>query len=103
MVLQALLYAYDTLPFQYYLVTGEVGTGKTRTLVEMVRAMIKGPGQQGEGAPIYVLASQGKSLPDTLAEAVNFLYDEHISLKFFLDFIFQVWMCIYSFSKCSVP
>jgi len=57
--------------------------------------MIKNEGSQRKGAPIYVLATQGKSFPESLAKAVNFHFDEHISFKFFLDFV----MGIHSFPE----
>ena len=75
---------------QYYLVFGEVGTGKTRLLTEAVRELIATSGKQKNGAPIYILASQGHSFPDSFGNAVDFHYDEHISLKFVMDYIFRV-------------
>lgn len=68
----------NSLSNEFYLVNGEVGSGKTRTLVEMVRTMMKESGSYGNGAPVYVLATQGMSFPDTLASAVHFYFDEHI-------------------------
>ena len=32
----------------------------------------------------------GSSFPDTLAAAVNFRFDEHISFKFFVDFVMRI-------------
>lgn len=75
---------------QYYFVFGEVGTGKTRLITEVVRKYIRERGQHSLGAPIYILASQGGSFPDTFGAAVDFNYDEHISFKFLLDYIFRV-------------
>ena len=75
---------------QYYLVSGGVGCGKTRTIVEMVRQMMSERGSKGLGAPIYVHVAQGKSFPDTLASAINFFFDEHISFKFFVDFALRI-------------
>ena len=75
---------------QYYLIFGEVGTGKTRLITEVVRRMIANTGRKSEGAPIYIHASQGKSFPDTFANAVNYYFDEHMNFKFVLDFIFRV-------------
>lgn len=63
---------------EFYLVNGEVGCGKTRTVVEMVRRMIETRGIKGEGAPIYIQVTQGTSFPETLASAVHFYFDEHI-------------------------
>ena len=75
---------------KYHLVMGEVGTGKTRLLVELVREKIRTSGVRHEGAPVYVLASQGKSFPDAFAAAINFKFDEHISLRFLINAIVQV-------------
>ena len=74
---------------QYYLIKGEVGTGKTRLIVETVREMIKQQNATREGAPVYVAVAQGKSFPDSLAEAVGFLYDEHINFRSLLDLVFH--------------
>ena len=79
-----------SLSNEYYLINGDVGTGKTRTCVEVVRDLMDTQGSKGLGAPIYVHAAQGKSFPDTLASAVNFSFDEHISFKFFLDFVLRI-------------
>ena len=75
---------------EYYLINGEVGTGKTRLIVEAVRDMMKTDGNKGNGAPVYVLASQGKSFPDSLASAVQFTFDEHINFKFFIGFLLRI-------------
>ncbi len=75
---------------EYYLINGDVGTGKTRTVLSVIRNMMERQGAEGHGAPIYVNATQGKSFPDTLASAVNFSFDEHISFKFFLDFVLRI-------------
>ena len=37
-----------------------------------------------------MLASQGKSFPDTLAASVNFTFDEHISIRFFISYILGI-------------
>ena len=44
-------------------------------------------GRQGLGAPIYVLANQGNSFAETLANAVGFQFDEHISFRFFVSLL----------------
>ncbi|ESN91777.1 hypothetical protein HELRODRAFT_165853 [Helobdella robusta] len=75
---------------EYYLINGEVGVGKTRTMIEIVRQLIVTNGANKKGAPIYIHVSQGKSLPETLAAAVNFNFDEHISFSFFLDFVLRI-------------
>jgi len=74
----------------YFLVNGEVGTGKTRMIIELVRDMMKNSGSKKKGAPVYVLATQGKSFPESLANAVKFNFDEHISYKFFLDYVMRI-------------
>lgn len=58
--------------------------------MEAVRKMMNERGRKGEGAPIYVLASQGKSFADTLSKAVKFNYDEHISFKFALNLLLKM-------------
>lgn len=75
---------------EYYLINGEVGTGKTRLIVELVREMMNQSGMKKLGAPVYVAVSQGKSFPETLASAVEFFYDEHVSYQFFLDFVMRI-------------
>lgn len=75
---------------EYYLINGEVGTGKTRILVELVREMMENEGSKRKGAPIYISVAQGKSFPDTLATAVRFHFDEHISYQFFLDCVMRI-------------
>lgn len=55
-----------------------MGSGKSRLLQELVREAIKDAG--GQGAPIYILTSQGRSLSDTLAAALNFKFDEHVRI-----------------------
>ncbi len=79
-----------TFANEYYLVKGEVGTGKSRLVKQMVKERMLTAGSSKEGAPIYVLASQGHTFADTLAKAVNFLFDEHINFSFFLDFILRI-------------
>jgi len=66
---------------EFYLVNGEVGCGKSRTILEMVRKMMETTGAKGEGAPVYVQVSQGTSFPETLASAVHFYFDEHIRYR----------------------
>jgi|SRR6218665_122456 len=75
---------------EYYLINGEVGTGKTRLIVELVRKMMVEWGSKKQGAPVYVAVSQGKSFPESLASAVKFFYDEHVSYQFFLDFVMRI-------------
>lgn len=75
---------------EYYLINGEVGTGKTRLIVELVRKMMTKSGSKRLGAPVYVAVSQGKSFPESLAAAVKFFYDEHVSYQFFLDFVMRI-------------
>jgi len=74
----------------YFLINGEVGTGKTRTIIELVRDMIDKEGRKKQGAPIYVLVTQGKSFPESLASAVKFKFNEHISFKFLFDFLLSI-------------
>ena len=74
---------------QYYIIKGEVGTGKTRLIVETVRELIKQQNATREGAPVYVAVAQGKSFPDSLAEAVGLLYDEHINCRSLLGLVFH--------------
>jgi hypothetical protein len=75
---------------EYYLVSGGVGSGKTRTIVEMVRQMMLDRGAKQMGAPIYVHVAQGKSFPDALASAVNFFFDEHLKLQFFVNVALRI-------------
>ena len=75
---------------QYYFIFGEVGTGKTRLVTETVHHLMETAGKAREGAPIYILASQGYSFADSFAAVVNYNFDEHISFKFFLDYLFRV-------------
>jgi len=49
--------------------------------------MMANEGRQGLGAPIYVLANQGNSFAETLANAVGFQFDEHISFRFFVSLL----------------
>jgi len=72
------------------MISGDVGTGKTRSVVEVIRSMMADEGRQGLGAPIYVLANQGNSFAETLADAVGFRFDEHISFRFFADFLMHL-------------
>lgn len=75
---------------EYYLVRGESGTGKTRTVVEVVRRMVATDGRQNRGAPVFVLSIQGRSFPEALARSVHFYFDEHVSFRFFLDFVMRI-------------
>jgi len=52
--------------------------------------MMSDDGRQGLGAPIYVLANQGNSFAETFGNAVGFRFDEHISFRFFADFLMQI-------------
>ena len=79
-----------TFTNEYYLIQGEIGTGKTRSLLEIVRSMHREQRQLKRGAPVYVLASQGKSFPEALGEAVGFNFDEHLSFSLFMDFVLGV-------------
>lgn len=79
-----------TFSNEYYLISGDVGTGKTRSVVEVIRSMMAKDGRQGLGAPIYVMANQGNSFAETLGAAVGFRFDEHISFQFFLSFIVRI-------------
>ena len=79
-----------TFSNEYYLIHGEIGTGKTRMILELVRDMHKEQISKHKGAPIYVLASQGKSFPETLGAAVSFHFDEHLSFSLFMDFLLGV-------------
>ena len=72
---------------EYYIVRGEVGSGKSRTLVELVREFMT---DNKSGAPVYVLASQGRTFAESLAAAVNFKFDEHVNFQFFLSFMFGI-------------
>ena len=80
----------STFSNEYYLISGDVGTGKTRSVVEVIRSMMADDGRRGLGAPIYVLANQGNSFAETLGAAVGFRFDEHISFRFLVDFLIQV-------------
>lgn len=75
---------------EYYVVNGDVGVGKSRLIRKVTRDLINTSGKSKEGAPIYVTAEQGKTFPDTLAEAVKFYYDEHIGFMSFVDIIFKI-------------
>ena len=68
---------------RYFIVRGEVGCGKTRTIREMVKKQMDE--SKHSGAPIYVLANQGQSFVDSLATAVDFRFDEHLSVKYLLE------------------
>jgi len=79
-----------TFSNDYYLIKGEVGTGKTRLVTELCRNLIAEKGSKGLGAPVYVLASQGNSFSEALADAVNFHFDEHINFEYFASSILQI-------------
>jgi len=72
------------------LIAGDVGTGKTRSVVEVIRSMMADDGRRGLGAPIYVLANQGTSFAETLGAAVGFRFDEHISFRFFVSLVARI-------------
>lgn len=57
---------------------------------KVVRDLMHTEGKAGRGAPIYVLASQGISFPDSFANAINYHFDEHLSFRFVIDFIIRV-------------
>lgn len=75
---------------QYYLVNGEVGCGKTRTMIHLTREMVATDGRKLEGAPIYVSGLQGKCFSDSLADAVDFRFDEHISFGAFMTYALKI-------------
>ena len=75
---------------RYYVIRGEVGSGKTRTIVEIIKGIIKKNGKNQNGAPIYVLATKGQHFVDTLSEAVNFKFDEHLSFKYLLESVLKI-------------
>jgi len=52
--------------------------------------MMANEGRRGLGAPIYVLANQGNSFAETLANTVGFRFDEHVSFRFVADFLMQI-------------
>jgi len=76
-----------TFSNEYYLISGDIGTGKTRSVVEVIQSMMSDKGRQWLGAPIYVLANQGNSFAETLADAVDFRFDEHINFQYFLSLV----------------
>lgn len=80
----------STFSNEYYLISGDVGTGKTRSVVEVIRSMMADDGRRGLGAPIYVLANQGNSFAETLGAAVGFQFDEHVSFRFFLKLMMRI-------------
>ena len=75
---------------QYHVVTGEVGVGKSRIVREVVKELMNGSGSERQGAPVYVLASQGVNFVDSLAKALDFSFDEHISLKYLFQFVLNI-------------
>ena len=79
-----------TFSNDYYLIKGEVGTGKTRLVTKLCRELMEERGKKNLGAPIYVLASQGTSFAETLADAVDFHFDEHINFVYFASSILQI-------------
>jgi len=72
------------------MISGDVGTGKTRSVVEVIRSMMADDGRQGLGAPIYVLANQGNSFAETLGASVGFRFDEHINFRYFVSFVLRI-------------
>ena len=58
--------------------------------MEAIQEEMETNGKQGLGAPVYVTVSQGTSLADSLANAVNFNFDEHINLPFLVSCMLQI-------------
>ena len=79
-----------TFTSEYYLVRGEVGSGKSRLLMQEVREMINTSGASKRGAPVYVLASQGKSFAETLGHAVHFQFDENVNFSFYMSYLLGI-------------
>lgn len=79
-----------TFSNDYYLIKGEVGTGKTRLITEMCRQLAKERGAKKMGAPVYVMASQGTHFSNVLADAVHFYFDEHINFAYFASSVMQM-------------
>ena len=52
--------------------------------------MMADEGRRGLGAPIYVLANQGNSFAETLANTVGFRFDEHVSFRFFTRCLMRI-------------
>jgi len=52
--------------------------------------MMADEGRRGLGAPIYVLANQGNNFAETLAAALDFRFDEHISFQYVLNVILRI-------------
>ena len=78
---------------QFYLIRGDVGTGKSYLVQKVVRSLInrkEGEGKKNEGAPIYLDCVQGKNFADTLAEAVQFYFDEHINFRYLILLLFGI-------------
>ena len=80
----------STCTGEYYLINGEPGSGKTRTVLQVVDGLMKSSGMKNDGAPVYVTATQGQSFSDSLAQAVNFHFNEHLQFKLFMDFVLGV-------------
>ena len=72
---------------EYYIMRGEVGSGKSRTLVEVVREFMA---DNKSGAPSMCWRLKVKLSQESLAEAVNFKFDEHVNFQFFLSFMFGI-------------
>jgi len=92
----------STFSNEYYVIAGDVGTGKTRSVVEVIRSMMADDGRRGLGAPIYVLANQGTSFAETLGAAVGFRFDEHISFRFFVNLVARINSNTWSLSSLFI-
>ena len=68
---------------QYYLIKGEVGTGKTRLIVETVRELIKQQNATREGAPVYVAVAQVSQI-HLLKQWVFYIMNISIFVLFFI-------------------
>ena len=76
---------------RYYVIKGEVGTGKSRLLKELTRrAMDDVRASRRLGAPVYILAGQGSSFADNLASCVGFEFDEHVTITFLISCALQI-------------
>ena len=75
---------------EFYIVNGEVGSGKTRTIVKVVCQMMKEAKKTKGGAPVYVQVNQGNNVAEALSAAVNYNFDEHINYRFFLEFVMRI-------------
>ena len=79
-----------TFSGQFYLIRGDVGTGKSYLVQKVVRGLVEGRGREKEGAPVYLDCAQGKNFADTLAEAVKFYFDEHINFRYLALLLFGI-------------